>query len=130
MGVGAYMRTHVRVYGSMRVRDNGATGMTELRDRLRQRFAKKTGAVAKARDKRKDYKGQRATLNLRVSQDLMAMLRLIRTAGGEDQNTFCERVLLAAAEARIGELRSGVDEGAWAVIIRCANGPDQKQMDR
>lgn len=99
--------------------------MTELKDRLRRRFARPTAQEAGVREKRRDYKGQRSALNLRVSRDLMAMLRLIRTAGGEDQNAFCERVLLTAAEARIGELRSEFDEGAWAVIVRCANGPDE-----
>lgn len=99
--------------------------MTELKDRLRRRFARPTAQEASVREKRRDYKGQRSALNLRVSRDLMAMLRLIRTASGEDQNAFCERVLLTAAEARIGELRSEFDEGAWAVIVRCANGPDE-----
>lgn len=103
--------------------------MVDKLERLKKRFGKKVEAGS-SRSRRKDYKGLRQPLNLRVSGDLMEALRIIRTAGGEEQNAFCERVLLKAAEERIGELKGEFDDAGWAVIIRCARGKAEEGPGR
>lgn len=101
--------------------------MVDKLEKLKKRFGKNADEGSQRR-RRKDYKGIRQPLNLRVGGELMEALRIIRTAGGEEQNAFCERVLMKAAEERMGELKREFDDGAWAIILRCARAKAEESV--
>ena len=78
------------------------------------------------RQRRKDYLGQRRRLNLRISDALARDLEVLKLAGGFDKNSFCEKVLRVAVDQHLRETRSQFANGAWEVIVRCAERADDK----
>lgn len=72
--------------------------------------------VIARRQRRIDFKGDRRRVNLRIPEEVLNGLQLIKVATGEDKNSFCERILTEAIRTKIQELRSRHDEAAWQAL--------------
>lgn len=77
-------------------------------DLLRARFlsAKSDGT----RRRRRDYRGERVRLNLRVSAELGEALDLLKQMAGTDKNGFCEQALAVAVRAELARLQASRSE--------------------
>lgn len=93
-------------------------------DELKARFE----VSVQPRRRRKDYRGRRARVNLRVSRDLGHALEVLRLAGGSDKNSFCENAIGEAVDEELRLLRERLGEKEWESIVRRA-GHDRKQAD-
>lgn len=99
---------------------------TSRLEQLQQKFGFKRAATGDSRQRRKDYLGARRRLNLRISEGLARDLEVLKLAGGFDKNSFCEKVLRDAVDRHLRETRSQFANGAWEVIVRCAERADDK----
>ena len=69
------------------------------------------------RVRRVDYKGTRRRLNLRVKGELVRDLHLIKFVTGEDQNSYCLRVLSSAVASTIADLKARHDPATWEALL-------------
>jgi hypothetical protein len=93
-------------------------GVLSRKSALFERFSRRKDVGGGTR--RQDSKGLRKKLSLRLADELLLKLQVIKIASGEDKSAFCERVLNAAVEQRMNELRSNHDANAWSTIVSCA----------
>ena len=92
------------------------------------RFARKrwekerenAGKIGEGR--RRDYKGLRSRLNLRIPVSLARDLAILATVSDVDKNSFCVEVLEKAVAGQIDRVRHQYGDVAWEVVIRCALG--------
>ena len=110
--------------------------LSSARERFKQRFSssgeEEVSAAGRAkvrRQRRKDYKGSRCRLNLRLDQALAEDLNILQLAEGIEKNTFCEEVIHAAVNKRLIELRGKLGEEAWGEVVRRAKGTRTKKHD-
>lgn len=89
--------------------------MSDARSSLLMRFS--PGEVARDPPQRM---ARRRRLNLRIPEESLRKLRVIRLAGGIDQNTFCADVLVPAIDKAYAELKEAYDDAAWDVLTWCA----------
>jgi hypothetical protein len=75
----------------------------------------------KAATRRRDYKGERQRLNLRLPLTLTDDLAVLCLAAGVDKNAFCEKVLSQAITNQLGQLRAQFSPQEWEGILRCAH---------
>jgi hypothetical protein len=73
-----------------------------------------------ASTRRRDFKGDRRRVNLRLPEDICDHLDVIRIASGLAKNAFCENALREATMNRIKELKAQHDPKAWETILACA----------
>ena len=122
--------------------DREKTGMDEKtarQEELRQRFtafkpqATETAVVPQIKEpapvkprllpspttRRRDYKGERRRLNLRLPASLTDDLAVLCLASGVDKNAFCEEVLGAAVEKQLEKVRKRYKPEEWEGILRC-----------
>lgn len=94
------------------------------RDQLRQKFAslRQRRGPGESVGRRADYKGERARLNLRVPEEMMALLSLLRVVDGGEINTFCVSTLDTALRERLTSVRRNYSDAEWDVLVRCARG--------
>jgi len=69
--------------------------------------------------RRRDYKGERRRLNLRLPASLTDDLAVLCLASGVDKNAFCEEVLGAAVEKQLEKVRKRYKPEEWEGILRC-----------
>ena len=110
--------------------------MSSARERFKQRFSTKKGEENKIasraeirRQRRKDYKGSRRRLNLRLDKGLADDLDILQLAEGIEKNTFCEEVIHAAVNKRLDEVRVKLGEQAWEEMVRRAKGTKTRKPD-
>ena len=72
-----------------------------------------------ATTRRRDYKGERRRLNLRLPASLTDGLAVLCLASGVDKNAFCEEVLGAAVEKQLEKVRKRYKPEEWEGILRC-----------
>jgi hypothetical protein len=122
--------------------DREKTGMDEKtarQEELRRRFttfkpeateaavAPKTEEPAPVKPKllpnfttrRRDYKGERRRLNLRLPASLTDGLAVLCLASGIDKNAFCEEALSSAVEKQLEKVRKRYKPEEWEGILRC-----------
>jgi hypothetical protein len=106
----------------------------EQRERLRQRFAvlqqppatpptpvaTATPARSKTSMRRRDYKGERRRLNLRLPAAIVDDLNVLCLAARVDKNGFCEELLRRALDNQLPELRKQFTTEEWDVLQGCA----------
>ncbi|WP_141694015.1 hypothetical protein [Methyloligella halotolerans] len=76
---------------------------------LRRRFRFVAGE--KGQGRRRDYRGDRVRLNLRVSEGLGRQLDELKRLSGTDKNVFCERAIEQAVRDALVAARSETTEG-------------------
>lgn len=87
-----------------------------LRDRfaaLRRQVEDKAPPVISARGKSK-------RLQLRIPDELLLQLAVIKLAEGGSTNKFCEAMIADGASKRIGELRARFTLDTWETILAAA----------
>jgi hypothetical protein len=98
--------------------------MATNRDGLMRKFAalRNRSEMAPKRSvaRRTDFKGARGRLNLRLPEDVLEDLQIVKTASGVDKNAFCEGILVKAIRDRIGKLKGVYDAAGWAIVTQCA----------
>ena len=98
--------------------------MATNRDGLMRKFAPLRRARSKSPKgivaRRLDFKGARGRLNLRLPQDVLEDLQIVKTASGVDKNAFCEGILVKAIRDRVGKLKGVYDAAGWAIVTQCA----------
>jgi hypothetical protein len=106
----------------------------EQRERLKQKFAVLqqpstpvpapvvTAPPAKAKSplRRRDYKGERRRLNLRLPAAIVDELDVFCLAAGVDKNSFCEDLLRRILDQQLPELRKQFSAEQWDALCRCA----------
>lgn len=92
--------------------------MLTKRSAILQRFSRAKDAGDGLR--RPDFKGRRRKVSLRLADELLLDLQVIKLASGEDKTAFCERVLRPAVDQRIKELQEKHDAQGWSAIVGCA----------
>ncbi|CEJ87872.1 hypothetical protein HYPGJ_31433 [Hyphomicrobium sp. GJ21] len=92
--------------------------MATSRDAVRQRFLRVREAPEATR--RADFKGYRRKLVIRVDNELMAELQLLKVVSGENKNAFCVRVLKARVVEALKQEKEKHDPSDWQVLIRVA----------
>ncbi len=93
-------------------------GVLTKKSAIFERFSRRKDAGDGTR--RPDFKGLRRKLSLRLPDELLLKLQVIKIASGEDKSAFCERVLNTAADQRMKELQGKHDANAWSTIAACA----------
>ena len=77
---------------------------------LRRRF--RSVAVEEGqRGRRRDYRGERVRLNLRISENLGRQLDELKQLSGTDKNAFCERAIEQAVREALKTARTQLPEG-------------------
>jgi trans-2-enoyl-CoA reductase len=104
----------MRISVSKGMRTSGEAATSRLAE-LKSRFQ---GVVLRPKKRRKDYRGERLRVNLRVSEEVGRALEILKAAGGLDKNSFCERAIGAAAAEELKQLRNKVGGQAWKEIVR------------
>ena len=69
--------------------------------------------------RRRDFKGERRRLNLRLPAALTDDMAVLCLASGVDKNTLCEEVLSAAVEKQLEKVRKRYSPEEWEGILRC-----------
>jgi hypothetical protein len=92
--------------------------MSDAHQRLKQKFEHLNQEAVRLR--RRDFKGERYRLNLRIGLELQQQLRLIKLLTAECKNDFCTRVIRTAAKDHLDQLRSTHDPHAWTTLEECA----------
>jgi hypothetical protein len=69
--------------------------------------------------RRRDYKGERRRLNLRLPETLTDDLAVLCMASGVDKNAFCEEVLGTAIKKQLEKVRQRYKPEEWEGILRC-----------
>jgi hypothetical protein len=69
--------------------------------------------------RRRDYKGERRRLNLRLPAALTEALAVLCLASGVDKNAFCEEILGEAVEKQLEKVRKRYKPEEWEGILRC-----------
>ena len=69
--------------------------------------------------RRRDFKGERRRLNLRLPAALIDDIAVLCLASGVDKNTLCEEVLSAAVEKQLEKVRKRYSPEEWEGILRC-----------
>lgn len=67
--------------------------------------------------RRKDFKGERGRLSLRLPKKALFDLEVIKLATGEDKAAFIGRHLDKAVEASLRELKAKHGDEAWEFIL-------------
>jgi hypothetical protein len=117
------------------------TGDIEQRERRKQKFAALQTAPAQAPPpvatpepppspaaapraglRRRDYKGERRRLNLRILAAIVDELDVFCLAAGLDKNSFCEDLSRRAIAQRLPELRKQFSDEQWAALQQAARG--------
>lgn len=135
MGINTYIAMNLRLSVSSPVMSKvrNMDDNSPQRDRLRQKFAvlrdasvsapPKPSPAAVARDRsglrRRDYKGERRRLNLRLPAAIVDDLDVLCLAARVDKNSFCEDLLRQALDRQLPELRSKFTPEEWAALQRC-----------
>ena len=76
-------------------------------------------SAPRALTRRRDYKGERHRLNLRLPASLTDDLAVLCLASGVDKNAFCEEILGAAVEKQLEKVRKRYKPEEWEGILRC-----------
>lgn len=76
-----------------------------------------------------ERRGKARRIQLRVNDQLLVQLAVIKIAEGGSSNKFCEAAIAEAAAKRIGELRKAFTADTWETIVGAAhaewrNAPD------
>lgn len=107
--------------------------MSSTRDRFKERFARQDkrekGQSASAPHRRKDFKGARRRLNLRLSEELARDLDVLQLAEGLEKNAFCEEVIREAVDRRLASIRQRLGEQAWGELVGRAEGRATAKLD-
>lgn len=101
-----------------------------VQDELRQKLlaARAHANPPKPTDRRKDYKGERARIFLRVPARLDRDLNILSVAMNLDKNALCLEGIERLVRERLALEREKRSEADWGAIVRLANG-DTKKVD-
>jgi hypothetical protein len=87
---------------------------------LRERFAALRNAVEQRAPPVVAGRGKAKRLQLRIPDELLLQLAVIKMAEGVSTNKFCEAQIADGAAKRIAELRARFTVDTWEAIVQAA----------
>lgn len=88
---------------------------------LKERFAALRALVEQKAPAVIERRGKAKRVQLRVPDELLLQLVVIKIAEGGSSNKFCEAAIAEAAARRIEELRRSFPLETWETIVRAAH---------
>jgi hypothetical protein len=88
---------------------------------LRERFAALRASVEQRAPPVTAARGKSKRLQLRIPDELLLQLAVIKLAEGGSTNKFCEAVIADGAAKRIAELRARFTMDTWEAIVASAH---------
>jgi hypothetical protein len=88
---------------------------------LRERFAALRASVEQCAPPVITARGKSKRLQLRIPDELLLQLAVIKLAEGGTTNKFCEAVIADGAAKRIAELRARFTMDTWEAIVASAH---------
>lgn len=89
---------------------------------LRERFAALRASVEQRAPPVVTARGKAKRLQLRIADELLVQLAVIKLAEGGSTNKFCEAQIAEGAAKRIAELRARFSIDTWQAIVASAHG--------
>lgn len=89
---------------------------------LRERFAALRATVEQRAPPVITARGKSKRLQLRIPDELLLQLAVIKMAEGGSTNKFCEAQIADGATRRIAELRARFTVETWDAIVHAAHG--------
>lgn len=89
---------------------------------LRERFAALRATVEQRAPPVVTARGKSKRLQLRIPDELLLQLAVIKMAEGGSTNKFCEAQIADGAARRIAELRARFTVDTWEAIVQAAQG--------
>lgn len=89
---------------------------------LRERFAALRASVEQRAPPVVTARGKAKRLQLRIADELLLQLAVIKLAEGGSTNKFCEAQIAEGAAKRIAELRARFSIDTWQAIVASAHG--------
>lgn len=89
---------------------------------LRERFAALRASVEQRAPPVVTARGKAKRLQLRIPDELLVQLAVIKLAEGGSTNKFCEAQIAEGAAKRIAELRARFSIDTWQAIVASAHG--------
>ncbi|MBX9862429.1 MAG: hypothetical protein K2Y42_06710 [Hyphomicrobium sp.] len=87
---------------------------------LRERFAALRATVEQRAPPILAARGKAKRLQLRIPDELLLQLAVIKVAEGVSTNKFCEAQIAEGAAKRIAELRARFTQDTWEAIVHAA----------
>jgi hypothetical protein len=103
--------------------------MSDVREALKRKFGGGGSSVpvsvsATATKASVSTKPKRTKITLRIPEEMMASLVLLKRVLGKDMNELCVDLLVDQVANKLSEARARVSPGEWDVIVKYAEGLD------